>query len=69
MARYKSLAPDVRYVDLGGRSIVVRPGDIVDFGDHPAVYVQVGDHGEPALWEAAPDKTTKKTTSIIKGEE
>lgn len=56
MAKYKSLATEALWVDVAGRLTRVDPGDVVDItGD---VYVQVGDHGEPALFELVESRPT-----------
>lgn len=62
MAKFKSLAQETLWVDLGGRLTPVEPGDVIDIPADLDVYVQVGDHGETPLFEAvapAPSKSKK----------
>ena len=59
MAKYKSLATEALWVDVAGRLTRVDPGDVIDIPD--GAYVQVGDHGEPALFEPVEVRTPTKS--------
>ncbi len=58
MPKFRSLAKDALWVDVEGRLVKVEPGEVIDIPATQQTYMQVGDHGEPALFEsvAAPKK-------------
>ena len=61
MAKYKNISGEPLWTtDTAGRQVRVDPDTVADLPDD--VYVQVGDHGEPALYErvATPKTTSKK---------
>lgn len=61
MAKFRSLMDDTKYLDVDGRILVVEPGEVVDLPDKwlAGKYMQVGECGEVAQWEAV-DTTPKK---------
>lgn len=51
MTQYRNISGDVLYVPAL-RAPRVEPGEIAEFPDDYPCYVQTGETGEPALWEA-----------------
>ena len=67
MPKFRNISGDDRFVDTPGRGLVLVEADaIVDIPEDPDRYIQVGDQGEPALFEAV--EPAKSTTSPEKGE-
>lgn len=64
MALYRNISGTDRYVDAGGRLVLVEDGAVVDIDDTDR-YIQTGAEGEEALFERV---TTKKPTNPEKGE-
>jgi len=58
MPKFRSLSNDTLWVDVEGRLVKVEPGEVIDIPATQTTYMQVGDHGETALFEsvAAPKK-------------
>lgn len=52
MPKFRSLATDTLWVDVDGRLVKVEPGEVVDIPTTHTGYMQVGDHGETALFES-----------------
>lgn len=64
MAKYRNVTDHTLVVDIGhGRFASVDPGEIVTIPDNPDRYVQTGETGEPALFEAVATTTTKSATA------
>lgn len=59
MAKYRLLSDSGRHVDVGGRTVWVEPGDVVDLPDDGR-YVQTGATGETPLFEPVTPPTHKK---------
>lgn len=67
MAKYKWLGDEPASVDVGGRLVQVQPGGIVEFPADWPHYIQTGEHGEPALFDAV--EAVKPATKTTKNEE
>lgn len=62
MAKYKWLGDEPASVDIGGRLVQVQPGGVLEFPADWPNYIQTGEHGEPALFDAV-ELGSKKTTA------
>lgn len=63
MAKYRNITKTTLWVDLGnGQFPKVEPGEIVDIPDSDR-YVQTGETGEDAMWEAVASASTAKKSA------
>ncbi len=67
MPKYRLLSDEGRHVDVGGRTVWVEPGDVVDIPDDGR-YVQTGETGEVPLFEHV-NPTPKKAAKPQKESE